>query len=330
MRTKKIAWGCALTYWIIGGLIPITLLHNEYGDRATTYATIYGHFFLYPIFFGWIPALIAGYSFKYIYALLDSKRQRQKFWLGLITLSLIALALEIHPSNSNIAPWEIKHERLASLGFEKYFDSPEKTETEKSNYQETMLAEIKNTHNWSNVRYAYFASFFVQAGTLLTIFFYCVALLTYRMKLGLGEPYLDKSFRGVLSLITTAASICLLYSLARIAFTHEKTAYFPSVSNEVSTWVLLFLFIAAITFLSACLYLWIGKHLQPILTLTFGGSSIITAFQYPEVIYRIFGKKSGLLTYFTIAAGMLVLYWVWSTFAPPTQSILAEEEDRFE
>ena len=50
-------------------------------------------------------------------------------------------------------------------------DSPEKTETEKSNYQETMLAEIKNTHNWSNVRYAYFASFFVQAGTLLTIFF---------------------------------------------------------------------------------------------------------------------------------------------------------------
>ncbi len=330
MRAKKIAWGCALTYWVIGGLIPIALLHIEYGDRAITYATIYGHFFLYPIFFGWIPALIVGYSFKYIYALLGSKRQRQKFWLGLASLSLIALTLEIHPSNSNIAPWEVKHERLESLGFNTYFDSSEKTEVEKSKYQETMLAEIRDTRNWSKVRYAYFASFFVQAGTLLTIFFYCVALLAYRVKLGLGEPYLDQSFRGVLSLVTTAASICLLYSLARMSFTHEKIAYFPSISNEASTWVLLSLFIAAITFLSACLYLWIGKHLQPILTLVFGGSSFIAAFQYPEVIYRIFGKKSGLLTYFTIAAGMLVFYWAWSTFAPPTKSIISEEEERFE
>ncbi len=324
----KKAWAGALFYMIACGVVPCALLYYEFKDHAITYATTYGHFFLYPLFFGWIPALIVTRTLPYISKSLDSKSKERKFWLGLVILSFIALFLELQ--STNIAPWEIKQERLVANNIQDYFESTSKTDNEKKIYQDAMLMEIENVSHWSYVRYAYIFSFLIQAATLLSVFFCSGALLAHRINLGIlqnGEPYLDKTYRGALSLITIAASICLLYSFARISFNHEKAYYFISVSNEVSTWVLLYLFLAAMLFLAASLYFWIGRHLQPILTFAFGGTSAAIAFKNPEILYSIFGRKAGLISYLTIAGGMLVCYWVWDLFIPSIDDVMHEDTE---
>jgi uncharacterized membrane protein YidH (DUF202 family) len=316
----------ALIYFVVAGLIPIALLFYEY-KHAETFAKLYGHFFLYPLLFGWAPIYLAGRVFPRVRSLLDSKRRRVAFWAGLVLLTIGALGAELN--SDNIAPWELKSSKLAELKLEDHFEADSRTDSEKVRYQALALQAVNNPRNWSLTRYSYFASFTTQVAGLLLVFYCSAALMAYRIRLGLieNEPSLPAWYRGSLSLISTACAVCLLYTFCRIAFNSEKKNFFPTISNETSTWVILGLFLLTLVFLAACLWLWVGKHLQPIVSLAFGGTSVVVLWKYPEILPALFGRKAGFIGYISIALGLAVCLWAWLIFGSPLKDVLDEKPE---
>ena len=61
LKSKAAALWC-LAYFLVCGVVPVALLVSEYPpEHASTYMKVYGHFFLYPLFFGWRSAKSWGF-----------------------------------------------------------------------------------------------------------------------------------------------------------------------------------------------------------------------------------------------------------------------------
>ena len=172
----------ALGYFVFAGVIPAVYVKKDYADGAT-FISLYSPAFRYPQFFGWITVLLLIRPVLYLTLLPGLKRVKDRISV-LIVLSIIsALMLLINIQSHNAAPFEVradilqKDERLKN-----HFTMPgERTVEEKKYYQETMLGLLKDTDNWSAVRYLYYLSVFIQIFNVLFIFAVAGALTIHSL-----------------------------------------------------------------------------------------------------------------------------------------------------
>jgi hypothetical protein len=163
-------YGWAIGYFLVCGLIPCTLVYVSY-EKATTYLSLYSPLFLYPLFFGWIAALLMQQAYqRHLSGVLATER-KLAFWSGVLVFTVIFFCLEV------IGPpavWEAPPSAVDSDPFLRDFlESTAHSPTDRQQYQVklgALIGGVQNWHNWPATRWAYFVSALGQASLLLVIF----------------------------------------------------------------------------------------------------------------------------------------------------------------
>ena len=277
---------------------------------------LYSHFFLYPFFFGWISVTLITISLPFLIDLLRRWNRLAHFWVGIVVFSLSTLIVDL-PSQ-NIAPWEISPNIIKDdASILSHFSIPsteEHTIQERINFQTKMIEIVEPMSNWSLFRWYYPVSLFLQSFALITGLFVCGLLINYRISSNFVN---SERFRVALTSSAAALLVGLLYSLMRFAFSSQKTKFYPSESNPAVDWVIMGLFIVAILFSIACFWTWLGEHLAGIISFVLGGTSILAAWKYEEVLIVLFGRHAGYTNYLAILFGVLALGYIWFLIRPP-------------
>lgn len=324
LKSKAAALWC-LAYFLVCGVVPVALLVSEYPpEHASTYMKVYGHFFLYPLFFGWIPVFLAVCAYPRIHTILAGKTTA--LWITMILVTLLAFGIEL--SSDNVAPWEIRAERLSTLKLDDHFtrrlrpapDTPASSAVQEraalERYQALTVQEIRHPSSWSPVRYAYPFSFFGQILALLLVLVSSLALMVYRTR-SRDDDSVPRWHKDSLSVVSLAAAICVLYTLCRLAFSNDKKIFFATVSNEINSWVVVLLFALALVCLAACWSLWIGKHIETILPVgAFTGFVALVGLQ-PDKVMNQFGRNADFAGYMTVLLGVALCVILWVLFALP-------------
>ena len=94
----------AVAYWLLCGVIPTSLVVLLY-QQGGLYVALYSHFFLYPLFFGWISVALVVRSLSFLIGLLKKWERLSHFWVGIAIFSVAALGLDL--ASTNVAPWEV-------------------------------------------------------------------------------------------------------------------------------------------------------------------------------------------------------------------------------
>jgi hypothetical protein len=328
MLKSRAAVSWCVAYFIVCGVIPVGLLIAEYPFmHAKTYMKVYGHFFLYPLFFGWIPVYLVVCVYPRVKTILPSIVTRTyALWGALFLIAFLAFCIDA--SSDNVAPWEIKSERLINLQLDDHFTNRlrpnpsastadiDKERVALENYQTQTNIESGKTTSWSPVRYAYFFSFLGQTLALLLVLVSAVALMVYRIRSERTRS-IPKWHKDSLSILSVAAAICILYTFFRLAFSNDKKLFFPEVSNEINSWVVFLLFAGALMCLAACWSLWIGKNIETIIPVGVIGAFLGLYGFKPELIVSQFGKNADFSGYFTILLGVFLCVLIWALFALP-------------
>ncbi|MEO0617943.1 MAG: hypothetical protein AAFZ01_01545 [Pseudomonadota bacterium] len=305
----------ATLYLIICGIIPVSLLFYEYGSTGWTIIRLYGALFIYPLLFGWISiALITGPYLFMSRGIGDHRSVFRATAFGAFVVALGLLGLELIVSK-NIAPYEIKPELAAATSIDNtsllgYFDAQHggdrsmadcnaDAENVKCRFQGAMNLLLGNsyipTDSWSKTRYAYIASFLVQAFTLIFCFMVYGMFIALRYRRKITSENEDAYFTHVYYAIGSIA-VALLWLLFRVANSYEKAYFYPSESLYVADIAIALMYSIAIGLLAISLWLRFGKEVLALLAAFWGAGGLFAIFKWPDVVAEAFGRDNILVS----------------------------------
>ncbi|MEL7542944.1 MAG: hypothetical protein AAGJ70_04140 [Pseudomonadota bacterium] len=305
----------ATLYLIVCGIIPVSLLFYEYGSTGWTIIRLYGALFIYPLLFGWISiALITGPYLFMSRGIGDYRSVFRATAFGAFIVSLGLLGLELVVSK-NIAPYEIKPALTAATAIDNttllgYFDAQhggDRTNADckndaghlKCRFQKGMNDLLGSsyipTDSWSVTRYAYIASFLVQAFTLIFCFMVYGMFIALRYRRRIKPENEDAYFAHVYYAIGSIA-VALLWLLFRVANSYEKAYFYPSESLYVADIAIALMYSIAIGLLAISLWLRFGKEVLALLAAFWGAGGLFAIFRWPDVVAEAFGRDNILIS----------------------------------
>lgn len=318
-------------YFIFAGLLPDYYIHKHYAD-GHAYVNLYSHLFRYGEFFGWMTVLLLIPPVTY---LASESSNIQIPWLlvfvGVIVCSALGLLVDFQ--SENIAPHEIRAEIIENDPQLKYhFTKGSRTEDDKTDYQRKTVSLIQERANWSVARYLHYLTIFIMTSQLVFIAVVVVALL----KCGLTQRLKESpEFKMALVYCSLAILISYFWVLMRMAFVQQKPDYFPSISNPVAEFTLLFFCIVATSLIVYRLLSLSGfrEELSIILgvgSLFFSALSVLSVWKFQGALVKAFGRDARMIHYWTpfIAIAFLSVFAILGyTMKVKQQSEIAETDE---
>jgi len=296
----------ASTYFILCGLAPVLYVVSAY-ENGYVYIQLYSHFYLYPLYFGWITVILLLNSWESLGRKL-TRDQKLICFLGLLAFALMATMIDV--SSDNVAPFQVKPSILeAELVLNDHFVN-RPTSADRFEYQERINQIVKNIGytSWSMSHYLYLLSFLCQAYfyglTIVTSF----VMVAYRFR---DDFTSTAEFRNALINLSVAFLVSILWFLMRSAFRQEKLLFFPAESLPTGDYLLILGYGMCAVLIALCFWLWLGDKLIAFASLIFGVVSALTIWKEQEILVDLFGREAGQMSYLCILFGMSFLWFLW-------------------
>ncbi len=320
-----------LAYWLMCGVIPLVAVVQYYHPYGMTYVKFYGAFFIYPVFFGWIPVFFIVNIYRFLNTnVLTNWRLKRELWLGVVVFSSVLAAVDL--SSDNIAPFEIERGYLTqtkivsldgttSVPLIAYFDraqfpdghevdceidDPDRKDV-RCRFQDKMLDGLGNKlfptkeSRWSPTRYLYIISLTIQCFTLLTFMFTIALILKFRIENGNNIP---NHYYNLLIQIGLGVVVAFFWIILRVSFMNDKLDYFPGRQNYITEYVVLIMFNIVLVFLSLSFWNQYRDVILAMAGVLLGGSGLFVIFRYPDAIAEAFSQQNIISSSFLSLLGL--------------------------